>query len=150
VSAARDKDAALRSFEAAWHARPGDGIAATRAEAMRRFLALGLPSPRDESWRHTNLRALAGRPFADAEPATPMRASWLAGICAAPIAIVNGRPLPAAPARTGEPALWIESLRASIDRDPASLAARLGSIGETESERWALLNRALFVDGLRC
>ncbi|MDE2295373.1 MAG: Fe-S cluster assembly protein SufD [Gammaproteobacteria bacterium] len=148
MSAARDKDAALRSFEAAWHARPEDRIAATRADAMRRFLALGLPSPRDESWRHTNLRALASRPFADAEPASSTRTSWLAGVCADPIALVNGRPSPTALGRTGDPALSIETLRASIDRDPASLAARLASIGDAESERWALLNRALFVDGL--
>ena len=149
MSAARDQDAALRSFEAAWRARPEDRIAAARADAMQRFLALGLPTTRDESWRYTSLRALAGRPFVDAEPAPPARSSWLAGVCAAPVTIVNGRPSSGAPQPAGDPALTIESLRAAIDRDPASLAARLGSIGAAESERWALLNRALFVDGLQ-
>ena len=33
---------------------------------MQRFLKLGLPTTRDETWRYTNLRALAAQSFVDA------------------------------------------------------------------------------------
>ena len=52
---------ALRSFEAQWFAREADPLSALREKAMQRFLALGLPTLRDESWRYTNLRALGAR-----------------------------------------------------------------------------------------
>ncbi len=34
---------------------------------MQRFLKLGLPSPRDETWRYTDLRSLAAQSFVDAQ-----------------------------------------------------------------------------------
>ncbi len=33
---------------------------------MQRFLELGLPPSRDETWRYTNLRSLAAQSFVDA------------------------------------------------------------------------------------
>jgi len=58
--------AALRSFEAQWRARAADALRPAREQAMQRFLKLGLPSPRDETWRYTDLRALAAQSFVDA------------------------------------------------------------------------------------
>ena len=63
---AAPKSAAIRSFEAQWRAREADPISALREKAMQRFLRLGLPSTRDESWRYTNLRHLASQSFIDA------------------------------------------------------------------------------------
>ena len=57
---------AMRSFEAQWALRAQDALAPQRAQAMQRFLALGLPSSRDETWRYTNLRSLAGMQYIDA------------------------------------------------------------------------------------
>jgi len=49
------KSAALRSFEAQWLARDVDSLSPLREKAMQRFLRLGLPTPRDESWRAKSL-----------------------------------------------------------------------------------------------
>src|SRR5690606_16188994 len=50
-------------------------IAATRQRALERFSEHGLPTPRDEIWRYTNLTALGGR---DLSPAGPGGAEGLA------------------------------------------------------------------------
>src|SRR6202171_966177 len=57
---------ALRSFAAQWETRAVDSLSAVREQAMQRFLKLGLPSLRDETWRYTDLRSLAARSFVDA------------------------------------------------------------------------------------
>src|SRR6202051_4932072 len=57
---------ALRSFAAQWETRPVDSLSPVREQAMQRFLKLGLPSSRDETWRYTNLRSLAAQSFVDA------------------------------------------------------------------------------------
>jgi len=59
-------NAALRSFETQWRARAPDALQPIREAAMERFLKLGLPSLRDETWRYTDLRALAGQSYRDA------------------------------------------------------------------------------------
>ena len=64
---------ALRSFEAQWFAREPDRLSLLRERAMQRFLALGLPTLRDESWRYTNLRALSAQSFVDAPRDAPRR-----------------------------------------------------------------------------
>jgi Fe-S cluster assembly protein SufD len=142
--------AALRSFEAALRARPADPLAAMRTEAMGRFLALGLPTPRDESWRYTNLRALAGRSFVDAPPVAARAdaaGSWLAAAGTTVIRLVNGYPDVGADGLVGAGFEAI-SLRAAAARDPGLLAKRIAPAADGEEERWALLNRAMFVDGL--
>ncbi len=53
--------AALRSFETQWRARTPDALQPIREQAMQRFLKLGLPSQRDETWRYTDLRSLAAQ-----------------------------------------------------------------------------------------
>ena len=55
--------AALRSFETQWRARTPDALQPIREQAMQRFLKLGLPSQRDETWRYTDLRSLAAQSF---------------------------------------------------------------------------------------
>jgi len=55
--------AALRSFETQWRARVPDALQPIREQAMQRFLKLGLPSLRDETWRYTDLRSLAASSF---------------------------------------------------------------------------------------
>src|ERR1700679_675511 len=55
--------AALRSFEAQWRARQADALQPIREQAMQRFLKLGLPTLRDETWRYTDLRSVAAQSF---------------------------------------------------------------------------------------
>jgi Fe-S cluster assembly protein SufD len=139
AKAAPAPTAALRSFEAQWLANDAGPLRAWREPALRRFLELGLPTPRDESWRYTNLRRLAAVSFASA--AEPRAAERLD----APLAIVNGYAQPAADAAV--PGLEISTLRELAARDAGAVARHLGDLGDGEERRWALLNTAMFVDG---
>ncbi len=139
AKAAPAPTAALRSFEAQWLARTAGPLRAWREPALRRFLDLGIPTPRDESWRYTNLRRLANLSFTSApEPHAADRIS-------APLAIVNGYAQPATGAAI--PGLEIATLRELAARDGAAVGRHLERPGDGEEQRWALLNTALFVDG---
>jgi len=104
TSSAVPLSAALRSFAAQWQTRAVDPLSAVREQAMRRFLDLGLPTSRDETWRYTNLRSLAAQSFVDAPrrphgEIEPNFALPLLGESerAGSLALVNGYPsLPAA------------------------------------------------------
>ncbi|HUX73719.1 MAG TPA: Fe-S cluster assembly protein SufD [Steroidobacteraceae bacterium] len=155
MSAVAAPSAALRSFEAQWRARAAGPLAALRGQAMQRLLALGLPSSRDESWRYTSLRALAAQTFveapriADAATLRALPQSWLAGAAAtAPIVIVNGYPDLAHAARDAPRGVEISSLLAFAEDHAAALLGRMAPQGDAEQTRWALLNTALFADGL--
>ena len=160
------QSAALRSFEAQWLARQSasprhdpwstrDPLSALRAEAMGRFLRLGLPTTRDESWRYTNLRRLAAQSFIDAPraPADSVDAadsldSWRIGQRLATIHMVNGFPM--LPARGGLDTndLYINSLRDLSRLNPDLVAHHLPPVSDADGARWGLLNTALFTDGL--
>jgi Fe-S cluster assembly protein SufD len=147
---------AMRSFEAQWHGRAPDALSPWREAAMQRFLALGLPSTRDESWRYTNLRTLQAQPFAAADAGADAAsgaiggsgAGWLSDAGRIPqLLIVNGVPrLPAGPA--GLAGVEVRSLRALAALEPARVARQLGDGGDAEARRWELLNTALFAEGL--
>ncbi|MEP6884779.1 MAG: Fe-S cluster assembly protein SufD [Gammaproteobacteria bacterium] len=151
--AALPQSAALRSLAVQWKSRDADSLATLRAEAMQRFLKLGLPTLRDETWRYTDLRSLAARSFVDA----PSGISGDATLEAQPLLgnsprsmtlrMVNGHPiLPAA----GEAidGVEIRSLREVARRDPAALLQFLQPLSDADQQRFGLLNTALFVDGL--
>ena len=93
------QSAALRSFAAQWQARSADSLSRVREQAMHRFLKLGLPTQRDETWRYTNLRTLAAQSFVDAPRKTrgeiePHASLSLLGRTdrAASLLVVNGYP----------------------------------------------------------
>jgi Fe-S cluster assembly protein SufD len=143
---------ALRSFEAQWLARQPDLLADLRADAMQRVLALGLPTTRDESWRYTNLRPLSQRTYVDAPVAPsvgplPHAALSLLGERAATVLLVNGHPALSTPMDAWY-GIEIRSLRELIRIDPALIAAHLMPLSDLDHTRWALLNTALFDDGL--
>ena len=124
---------------------------------MERFLRLGLPTTRDESWRYTNLRRLAAQSFVDAPRAPPERSqpptqldslghgrarsrrcSWS-----------NGYPMLPARMDLSINGIEINSLRdLSRIRSGAGGDASCSRCRTPTSARWALLNTALFVDGL--
>lgn len=140
---------ALRSFEAQWRSRTRDSLLAWRESAMQRFLALGLPTTRDESWRYTNLRRLAAQSFVESPEAAALAAApRTASLREGPvrIAIVNGYPQLAGVAPID--GIEISSLRATAGLNPTALGSYLQATSDTDSQRWALLNTALFVDGL--
>jgi Fe-S cluster assembly protein SufD len=144
---------AVRSFEAQWHARARDTLWPVREPAMQRFLKLGLPSPRDESWRYTDLRALASQSFVDAKhmlagevpQAFP---SLLDGVPqAATLLMVNGYPC-LSPDVKAINNLEIKSIREISLLDPSVLLRFLPPPSDADQRRWVLLNTALFRDGL--
>jgi Fe-S cluster assembly protein SufD len=157
MSAARQTSSAspaVRSFEAQWHARAADALRPVREQAMQRFLKLGLPSLRDETWHYTDLRALAAQSFVDAQPKAAgdvQPDAVLSLLDGAPPAatqlMVNGIPslLPQQAAIDG---MEIQSIREMSVRDPGVLLRFLAPASDADQRRWVLLNTALFRDGL--
>ncbi len=153
-AAALPMSAALRSFAAQWRERSADSLTPVRERAMQRFLELGLPTLRDETWRYTNLRGLAAQNFVDAPPRlrdgveSGASISLLgAGDRPASLIMVNGHPvLPAAGGPVG--GIEVRSLKEMARVDPGTLARFLEPLSDADVQRWALLNTALFVDGL--
>ena len=147
--------AALRSFEAQWRARAPDALTAMRAEAMQRLLRLGLPTPREESWRYTNLRQLLSRSFAAAprstgEPLAPTASVSLLGVDsrAATVLLINGRPVLPDSIDENFNGIEITSLNDLARSDPELLSGHFGPSSDADEARWELVNRALFDDGL--
>jgi Fe-S cluster assembly protein SufD len=144
--------AALRSFEAQWHARAADALQPVRARAMQRFLKLGLPSLRDETWRYTDLRSLDTQSFVDApcKIADEMRPdaspALLEGAQHATVIMING--CPSLHHEYAVNGIEINSISKISNIDSKLLSRFFESPSDADQRRWALLNTALFVDGL--
>jgi Fe-S cluster assembly protein SufD len=146
--------AALRSFEAQWRARTADALQPIREQAMQRFLKLGLPTQRDETWRYTDLRGLAAQSF-EAAPCETRgdidRDAALslvdAGQHAVTLVMINGC-LPSNAVETAINGIEISSIKALSKSDPKSLARFFPAASDADQRRWVLLNTALFDDGL--
>lgn len=156
--------AVLSSFESSWRSRPVDALRGLRAEAMAHFLRLGLPTTRDESWRYTNLRFLGPQRFVDAPTAgadgdgdgdaahdglqriLPASMSALGSLPA--LCIVNGRPASQAVENSNRNGLHISRLSDLSYVNSNLIIRALQPLSDDESRRFALLNTALFVDGL--
>ena len=162
--------AALRSFETQWRARTPDALQPIREQAMQRFLKLGLPSLRDETWRYTDLRSLAASSYGeagcavkapDAGAETGAGAGAGAGAIrghaalslvdpgqhAATITMRNGCPLLGADLPVIND-IEINSIKELYKQDPSYLRRFFESASDADQRRWVLLNTALFIDGL--
>jgi Fe-S cluster assembly protein SufD len=154
--------AALRSFETQWRARAPDALQPIREPAMQKFLKLGLPSLRDETWRYTDLRSLAAQNYDPAGcAAADAGAGAGAGASSAPAALslvdagqhavsltmINGCPILDAdiPVING---IEINSIQALYKHDPSRIRRFFESASDADQRRWVLLNTALFIDGL--
>jgi Fe-S cluster assembly protein SufD len=146
--------AALRSFEAQWRARSADALQPVREQAMQRFLTLGLPTLRDETWRYTDLRSLAAQSFQEAAcevrgAPDPSAALSLvdAEQHAATLIMVNG----CAPENADSVSVngfEISSIKTQSKLDSNSLLRFFPPVSDADQRRWVLLNTALFDDGL--
>jgi Fe-S cluster assembly protein SufD len=144
-AAAGAPPAALRSFEALFRSREPDAWTPIRRRAFERFAELGLPTLRDESWRYTNLRPIANQSFADAPADARIVEPDRRLVPTVPtVVIANGRPVQIA----SKDRFIISTLQDISRRDPSSIAPFLDDLGDAEEARWALLNTALFVDGV--
>jgi Fe-S cluster assembly protein SufD len=147
-------NAALRSFETQWRARTPDALQPIREQAMQRFLKLGLPTLRDETWRYTDLRSLAASSYGAAECAAAGALSGNAALSlvdagqhASTVTMINGCPL----LNAGFPVIngiEISSINDLYERDPSSVRRFFESTSDADQRRWVLLNTALFIDGL--
>jgi Fe-S cluster assembly protein SufD len=147
-------NAALRSFESQWRARTPDALQPIREQAMQRFLELGLPSLRDESWRYTDLRSVAAQSFAAAAcdargtPDSSELSLLDSQQPAATLTMMNGCPL----LDTNLPiinGIEINSIRELYKHDSRMMARFFDSTAsDADQRRWVLLNTALFIDGL--
>ncbi len=147
------QSAALRSFAAQWGTRAADPLLPLREQALQRFLKLGLPTTRDETWRHTSLRALAAQTFVDAPCKTRGEIEPNASFSllnkadrAASLLMVNGYPsMPPDGLISG---VEVYSLRDVARLDPDTLLRFQEPLSDADQQRWSLLNTALYVDGL--
>jgi Fe-S cluster assembly protein SufD len=145
---------ALRSFAAQWQSRTADALSPVRERAMERFLKLGLPTTRDETWRYTNLRSLAAQSFVDAPQKIRGEIEPSASLSlldktdrAASLLMINGYPtMPVADGLIS--GMEVYSLRDVARLDPNTLLRFLEPLSDADQQRWTLLNTALFVDGL--
>jgi Fe-S cluster assembly protein SufD len=145
---------ALRSFAAQWQTRSADALSPVREQAMERFLKLGLPTTRDETWHYTNLRSLAAQSFVDAPQKIRGEIEPNASLSlldktdrAASLLMINGYPtMPVADGLIS--GMEVYSLREVARLDPNTLLHFLEPLSDADQQRWALLNTALFVDGL--
>jgi Fe-S cluster assembly protein SufD len=146
--------AALASFESQWRNRVPDALQPIREMAMQRFLKLGLPSQRDETWRYTDLRSVAAQSFTPAacmEDGAPPSATALSLMPAEQPAIrltmVNGCLLSGVEYKSIN-GLEISSISNLLKANSRSLQRFFESVSDADQRRWTLLNTALFVDGL--
>lgn len=154
MSSASATSPALQAFEATFNARGSDPLSPVREQAMQRFLRLGLPSARDETWRYTSLKPLSGRRFVDA-PARewgaiePTASVSLVDATqrAATVSVMNGMPrLHTIDSVIND--IEISSLSEISRLDPKLLLRFMGPLSDDDERRFDLLNTALFRDGL--
>lgn len=134
---------------------PGAGIAwlrRVREEALARVVESGVPSPRVERWKYTNLNALAQLEFEAAnEAGAPLPVAvprFLADdVAAHRMVFLNGAFRRELSDLAGLPAgASIESLADLLARDPQALAAHFGD--RKTPDGLAALNTALMADGV--
>ncbi len=122
---------------------------------MERFLRLGLPSMRDETWRYTDLRSLAARSFVDAPQTMPGEVvpgasqSLLGDTSgAATVLMINGYPILSGSSFSPINGIEINGLQKLSRTNPKLVLPYLETSSDADQRRWSLLNTALFVDGL--
>lgn len=123
-----------------------------RAAAFARFVELGLPSPRDEAWRHTPTAALSRGRFEAAAPGARPDTSLLdalpRGKGGAPrLVLVNGRLSRELSRTDGAPAgVTLTSLRDALRERPADLEPWLARVADGTGPAFSQLNTALAAD----
>ena len=153
---AEDKDAYRASFErfAAAHAASDPAwLRPRRTAAIARFVEIGLPSPRDEAWRHTPTAPLAKGHFLPADPAALASADALDALPqesfgGALCVLVNGRQSSdLCSLDPGPPGVEVASLREVLRTQPGRLESWLGRVADGRTGVFADLNTAFAEDG---
>jgi len=131
-----------------------DWVETIRSENARRFAELGLPSPRDEDWKYTNIKPITKKAFSPARAADGVSSRDLAAfdvpqLEAHRVVLVDGF---YAPALSGdsEPAdgVLICSLASAIERHPELVRPYLGRLTGDAEHGFRALNSAFLQDGV--
>ena len=151
-------DLLLAGFDAGKGALPGSGVPwlqALRAEARERFQALGLPTPKLESWRYTRLRPFEDTRFRSATPedgaisvdvvpallksaAVSARIVFMNGCYRSELSEVGGLPR----------GVSVEPLSRALGGDSGWIADHLGRIAGETPQTFLALNTALMDSGV--
>ena len=148
----------LKAFETARRESPAADawLDRVRAQALERFTQRGLPTTRDEAWRHTSLQPLLAASF-DLHPATRPGAltpelfeqlTFPPWDCAH-LVFLNGRFAPGL-SRTGRlPAgVRLASLAEALRTDREIVESALGRAADARGRSLTDLNAALMIDGV--
>jgi Fe-S cluster assembly protein SufD len=156
TAVAQDRDAYRAGFErfAAAHAGSDPAwLRERRTAAIARFVEKGLPTPRDEAWRHTPTSPLVGDRFEPSDPGARPSADALApllreGFRGLRLVFVNGRLSPDLSALgPGQPGVEVASLRELLRARPARVEPWLGRVADGATGVFADLNLAFAEDG---
>jgi Fe-S cluster assembly protein SufD len=154
AAASEDRDAYRAGFErfAAAHAASEPGwLRDRRTEAFARFVERGLPSPKDEAWRHTPIAPLVRTRFEPASPdARPSREALgrlPSGLDGPRAVFVNGRLARELSSLDRLPAgVSVASLRETLTDPAPGLATLFGRVADGRTAVFADLNTAFAED----
>ena len=154
AAVAEDKDAYRAGFER-FAAAQSDPVwlRERRTAAMARFVDRGLPTARDEAWRHTPVAPLTRGRFEPADPAAApppavLEALPREGFRGAHLVFVNGRLSPGLSSlEGGEPGVEVASLRDLLRSQPGRVEPWLGRAADGRTGVFADLNTAFAEDG---
>ncbi len=146
----------VEQFAAAKGALPGASLpwlADLRDGGMERFSERGLPTPRSESWKYTNLRPLEkiafGTPNGEAVNLDRLPSLLPAGASENRLVFVNGRYRgDLSTIKSQREGVTIGSLATALAGDGDGLGEHLGRIAPADGQPLLDLNTALMCDGL--
>jgi Fe-S cluster assembly protein SufD len=135
-------DAGIGSIEG-----ESEAVLALRLEGSRAFAAAGVPTPKQEAWRFTNLKDLAATPHGFGGPATADITAWQL-TDSHRLVFVNGR-FDDELSHVGDlpEGVTISPLATALATENERAAFALGKGVDLESHPFAALNTANFVDG---
>lgn len=131
-----------------------DWVRGLRQAGLQRLEALGLPTPRHEDWRFTNVAPILRLPFrpvleAGETPAGESLDGYLfKSVPGARLVFVNGRFAPALSNLAEVPAgVTAMSLAAALETENPLLQTHLGRFAEQADNAFSALNQVFFADG---
>ncbi|HEX7011247.1 MAG TPA: Fe-S cluster assembly protein SufD [Steroidobacteraceae bacterium] len=144
----------LERYRAEFEARrrPDDALSALRRAALEKFLARGLPGPRDEDWKYTSLRRFESREFALADASSLAleagQSQWIQS-AGTRVVLVNGHAMPTLASQAAQPpGMTLLTLAQWAGHDPSQVAEFLAKWAGEQASPFEQLNLAFFEDGV--
>ncbi|HET7746140.1 MAG TPA: Fe-S cluster assembly protein SufD [Vicinamibacteria bacterium] len=147
-------DTGFEAFAAARPANEPEWLTALRRTAIARFRELGLPTMRDEDWRHTPLTPIARASFVVPPREARVAAGRLGdvmfgrGFEGHQVVVVNGRLAPDRTSGASRSGIRVMSLAEALEREPQVIQADLDAVARERGSAFAALNTAFLEDGV--